>query len=272
MNNIERMREIASEEGMTEVGVMYDVGAYLIERLDAILDELRKSKAETQATEIPSNDSNHVGSAYAVQRREDYWRERAFRAELQEQLLRVAAKRNSERADRAEAEHIEHLRQCDGDKKHLQDVGHSYIERAERAERALVASRNVTDSWIKAHTDVAMRAEKAEAALERQVSVQLASAEAKEEWRSRCEKAEARVRELESWQLSVADQLGYVNHPEGQSGYEVADAETVKKAIRDVAYERDLALDLARRWRELAFEQSKQDERDALAAEEDSEK
>ena len=41
----------------------------------------------------------------------------------------------------------------------------------------------------------------------------------------------ARVAELEAWQLTVAEATGYVNRPEGQAGYEVADADTVAGAI-----------------------------------------
>lgn len=43
-----------------------------------------------------------------------------------------------------------------------------------------------------------------------------------------------RIAELEAWQLAVAEHLGFVNRPEGQAGYEVADAETVIGYIRGV--------------------------------------
>jgi hypothetical protein len=36
------------------------------------------------------------------------------------------------------------------------------------------------------------------------------------------ERLRARVAELEAWQKEVASGLGYLNQPEGQSGYEVA--------------------------------------------------
>lgn len=38
---------------------------------------------------------------------------------------------------------------------------------------------------------------------------------------------ESRVRELEAWQLAVASGVGFVNFAEGQSGYEVADPDTI---------------------------------------------
>ena len=49
-----------------------------------------------------------------------------------------------------------------------------------------------------------------------------------------------RIAELEAWQLAVAEHLGFVNRPEGQAGYEVADAETVIGYIRGVEKRADV--------------------------------
>lgn len=55
---------------------------------------------------------------------------------------------------------------------------------------------------------------------------------AHERQRERAEKAEARVRELEAWQLAIAEPLGYVNRPEGQGGFRVADAATILDELK----------------------------------------
>ncbi len=39
-----------------------------------------------------------------------------------------------------------------------------------------------------------------------------------------------KIAELEAWQLEVADGTGFLNRPEGQSGYEVAPAATIVQA------------------------------------------
>ena len=41
------------------------------------------------------------------------------------------------------------------------------------------------------------------------------------------ERLRARVAELEAWQLAIAEGTGFVNFAEGQSGYEVADPQTI---------------------------------------------
>jgi post-segregation antitoxin (ccd killing protein) len=44
--------------------------------------------------------------------------------------------------------------------------------------------------------------------------------------------AEAARERAEAWQLAVADGLGYVNRPEGQGGYEVAEPSVIVDAFR----------------------------------------
>lgn len=44
------------------------------------------------------------------------------------------------------------------------------------------------------------------------------------------------LKELRDWQYKVASALGYVNHAEGQSGYEVASADVVVKAIEKLQH------------------------------------
>jgi hypothetical protein len=47
--------------------------------------------------------------------------------------------------------------------------------------------------------------------------------------------------ELRAWQLAVAEGTGYINHAEGQGGYEIAPAETIVAAYANAVEERDEA-------------------------------
>jgi post-segregation antitoxin (ccd killing protein) len=67
--------------------------------------------------------------------------------------------------------------------------------------------------------------------------------------------AEAARERAEAWQLAVADGLGYVNRPEGQGGYEVAEPSVIVDAFRAaesepsrLRSERDDSKKAAREW------------------------
>lgn len=49
----------------------------------------------------------------------------------------------------------------------------------------------------------------------------------------------AEVERLRAWQVAVADGMGYLNHAEGQGGYEVADPDTILGAWKDQEREID---------------------------------
>lgn len=56
---------------------------------------------------------------------------------------------------------------------------------------------------------------------------------------------DVRLKELEAWQLAVAEPIGFANRPEGQAGYNVADAETVVVYVRGVERRADRLEDAA---------------------------
>jgi hypothetical protein len=55
----------------------------------------------------------------------------------------------------------------------------------------------------------------------------------------RLEAATARAEEAERWRVDVAEGLGYINRPEGQSGYEVAEPSVIIDAFRAAQRQRD---------------------------------
>lgn len=58
----------------------------------------------------------------------------------------------------------------------------------------------------------------------------------------------------EKWQRAVAEGTGYINQPEGQDGYEVADAETIVAAWKRARRAEDGFTDVALRQREACAE------------------
>lgn len=68
--------------------------------------------------------------------------------------------------------------------------------------------------------------------------------------REQRESAESRAADLDRWQREVAEGLGFLNQPEGQSGYEVADPATIIEAWRTLQREAEEAADLAKRLEE----------------------
>ncbi len=68
--------------------------------------------------------------------------------------------------------------------------------------------------------------------------------------REQRESAESRAADLDRWQREVAEGLGFLNQPDGQSGYEVADPATIIEAWRTLQREAEEAADLAKRLEE----------------------
>lgn len=112
----------------------------------------------------------------------------------------------------------------------LQTIGVETREGYEKL-KALVAERDRYrqgfDEVSRAHQATLARVEELEAECAEQVKraeVAMArEAEAlnsRDSWRARCG-------ELEAWQLAIAEGTGFINHAEGQAGYEVADPETI---------------------------------------------
>lgn len=62
------------------------------------------------------------------------------------------------------------------------------------------------------------------------------------------------IEQLRAWQLAVAEGTGYINHAEGQDGYEVADAETIVAAWKRRERRYDEAHDVAQAQREVCAE------------------
>lgn len=61
-------------------------------------------------------------------------------------------------------------------------------------------------------------------------------------WRREAGQLRKALSEAEQWRVDVAEGLGYINHAEGQAGYEIADPRVIVAAFKGLEKERDEAL------------------------------